>query len=180
MTVYIIGGSGSGKSEFAEKIAVSLNGERRVYIASMIPRGDEGKNKVIRHRTMRQNKGFITIEKYLDLETADIYENDCVLVECMSNLLANEMFEDNGSGEYAVENIKKGIKHISESTKNSVFVSNDVFRDGYQYDEDTEKYIKNLAEVNNYIISKADAAFEVVCGIPIVIKGDVKCLNHWQ
>lgn len=62
MTVYIIGGSGSGKSEFAEKIAVSLNGERRVYIASMIPRGDEGKNKVIRHRTMRQNKGFITIE----------------------------------------------------------------------------------------------------------------------
>ena len=49
MTVYIIGGSGSGKSEFAEKIAVSLNGERRVYISSMIPRGDEGKNKVIRH-----------------------------------------------------------------------------------------------------------------------------------
>lgn len=180
MTVYIIGGSGSGKSEFAEKIAVSLNGERHVYIASMIPRGDEGKNKVIRHRTMRQNKGFITIEKYLDLKTADIDENDCVLVECMSNLLANEMFEDNGSREYAVENIKKGIKHISESAKNSVFVSNDVFRDGYQCDEETEKYIKNLAEVNNYIISKADAAFEVVCGIPIVIKGDVKCLNHWQ
>ena len=104
----------------------------------MIPRGDEGKNKVIRHRTMRQNKGFITIEKYLDLKTADIDENDCVLVECMSNLLANEMFEDNGSREYAVENIKKGIKHISESAKNSVFVSNDVFRDGYQYDEETE------------------------------------------
>ena len=38
MTVYIIGGSGSGKSEFAEKIAVSLNGKRHVYIASMIPR----------------------------------------------------------------------------------------------------------------------------------------------
>ncbi|WP_349666699.1 bifunctional adenosylcobinamide kinase/adenosylcobinamide-phosphate guanylyltransferase, partial [Lacrimispora sp.] len=48
MTSLIIGGSGSGKSEYAENLAVSLGGDRKVYIATMKPWDEECRNRILR------------------------------------------------------------------------------------------------------------------------------------
>ena len=45
----VTGGSGSGKSAFAEALAMEL-GEKRYYIATMYPFGEESKQKIARHR----------------------------------------------------------------------------------------------------------------------------------
>ncbi|MDD5945658.1 MAG: bifunctional adenosylcobinamide kinase/adenosylcobinamide-phosphate guanylyltransferase, partial [Clostridia bacterium] len=91
MVVMITGGSGSGKSELAENIAAALSKGRLIYIAAMIPRGDEGRKRVERHRKMRADKGFETVERYTALAKYDFDAESTVLLECMSNLLANEM-----------------------------------------------------------------------------------------
>ena len=49
-----------------------------------------------RHRKMRAGKGFETVECYTGLKNLDFPENAVVLLECMSNLAANEMFEEKG------------------------------------------------------------------------------------
>lgn len=97
MITLVTGGSGSGKSAFAEKLVLSLTGESYIYLATMQNDGDEETNRrIARHRGMRADKGFVTVEQSMDLSKADIPEGACVLLECLPNLVANEMF-DGGS-----------------------------------------------------------------------------------
>ena len=68
MIELVYGGSGSGKSEFAEKLILDSECENRFYIATMKIFDDEGKKRVERHRKLRGNKNFISIFIYADLE----------------------------------------------------------------------------------------------------------------
>ena len=95
MLYLVTGGSGSGKSEYAENLAVSLKKENLIYIATMFPFDDESLKKIERHKIMRKNKGFLTKECYKNLGDISIYKNSTVLLDCMSNLVANEMYMEN-------------------------------------------------------------------------------------
>lgn len=66
MFILVTGGSGSGKSEFAENIAMKLGG-KMLYVATMKPYDDECLKRIERHRKMRDGKGFRTVECYTDL-----------------------------------------------------------------------------------------------------------------
>lgn len=175
MFVTVIGGSGSGKSEFAENTAVKLGKSRLVYTADMKPYGTEGEMRIKRHRELRKDKGFVTVEKYTALKDLLVEKGDTILIECMSNLLANEMFDEEGTGENSVNEIIEGIDIVSQKCANLIVVTNDIFSDGENYTEETSKYIKNLAEINRYICLKSDVVYEVVCGIPIRLKGEEVC-----
>ncbi|MBR1444628.1 MAG: bifunctional adenosylcobinamide kinase/adenosylcobinamide-phosphate guanylyltransferase [Firmicutes bacterium] len=164
----IYGGSGSGKSEYAETLAVKEGGELK-YIATMIPWGEETEEKIKKHRRARIGKGFETIECYRDIGRLELNENDTVLLECMSNLTANEFFGDGADREKTAEKIVKDIKMISEKCAVLIIVSNNIFDDGTEYDKDTLEYMKCLAEINTRIAEMADDVTEVVCGIGVKI-----------
>ena len=51
-----------------------------------------------------------------------------------------------------------------------VVVTNEIFSDGVRYDEETEAFRKDLAILNRAIASRADAVYEVVAGIPLIMK----------
>lgn len=164
MLVLITGGSGSGKSEFAEKTAAEFGGEM-LYIATMKPYDEECVKRIERHREMRAGKGFGTVECYGSL--ADINEKaDTILLECVSNLMANVMFSENSSD--AFEEITSGI--LGLNCKNLVVVTNEVSSDGIEYDSDTKKYIELIGKINAFLGERADMVYEVVYGIPIRIK----------
>ena len=57
----VTGGSGSGKSAYAEQCILDFGGTRRVYIATMQPFGAEGQARIARHRKMRAAKQFSTM-----------------------------------------------------------------------------------------------------------------------
>lgn len=80
MIVLVTGGSGCGKSTWAEKLIASLPNENRVYIATMQVYDEESVKRVERHRAQRADKGFRTIECEKDLASADI-EDDSILVD---------------------------------------------------------------------------------------------------
>ena len=64
MIALVIGGSGSGKSAYAEQMAVKAAGNGSLYyVATMQVYDEEGKKKVERHQKMRAGKGFLTIEQ---------------------------------------------------------------------------------------------------------------------
>ena len=74
----VTGGSGSGKSAYAEQCILDFGGTRRVYIATMQPFGAEGQARIARHRKMRVAKQFSTIECYTNLkESAGGGGNSC-------------------------------------------------------------------------------------------------------
>ena len=172
----IIGGSGSGKSAYAEDYMVSISEDRKkYYIATMQIFDEEGKRKVERHRMLRGGKGFSTIEQPVDIGKAAEKmeaEDRTALLECVSNLTANEMFsgEVPGTEEVITEKIVGGIAVLNRELTHLVIVSNNVFEDGNVYDKTTMAYIRAMGRINQKLAEMADEVVEVVVGIPIVIK----------
>lgn len=176
MMTLIIGGSGSGKSAYAEDYTISLSEDRKkYYIATMQIFDEEGKRKVERHRMLRGGKGFSTIEQPIDIGKAAEKMEDgerTALLECISNLTANEMFleEVPGTEEVITEKIVGEIAVLNRELTHLVIVSNNVFEDGNVYDKTTMAYIRAMGRINQKLAEMADEVVEVVVGIPIVIK----------
>ena len=172
MFFVVTGGSGSGKSAFAEKLTASLGEGRRIYIATMMCFDEEGKKRISRHRAMRADKHFETLERYTDLAGLEVPEDSILLLECMSNLTANEMFDESGAGERTVEAVMEGICHLREKARHLVVVTNEIFSDGIDYDPETMRYQSYLGQINSEMGRMADQVTEVVYGIPITVKGE--------
>lgn len=170
MMVLISGGSGSGKSSFAEQRIMELSGENRVYLATMQVWGEEDRQRVQKHRLMRQNKGFVTIEQTTCLGQVQLPGNSVVLLEDLSNLCANECFGGSGFNG-AFDRILRDILILKESASSLVIVTNELFSDGITYPEETERYLRLLSSLNQALAERADEVYEVVCGIPICWKG---------
>ncbi len=176
MITLVYGGSACGKSQYAEDTICRLSeGKSKYYIATMQV-GDDEENieRVEKHREMRKEKGFTTIERQVDVKKAldEMTGSKNALLECVSNLVANEMFfggEIIGKTE-TVEKVKDGISKLAEGTENLVVVTNNVFESDSDYDETTLSYMNALGEINAYLSTLADEVFEVVVGIPLRIK----------
>ena len=171
MLVLITGGSGSGKSAYAEERVLGFGKARRIYIATMFPFDEESLKRIDRHRAMRRDKGFETVECYTDLLSAEIPEDSVVLLECMSNLVANEMFQENGAKENTVDAVLQGVKTLLSKARQVVIVTNEIFSDAVSYEEETKEYQKNLGKINQALAVLADEVVEVVYGIPVYGKG---------
>ena len=167
MLTLVYGGAGSGKSALAEKICCSLPRER-VYLATMQAHDAESLARVTRHREQRRGMGFRTLELPCGLAKAAVRQDDNILLEDLSNLLANEMFAENGGGEEAVW---EGIRHLLISCAHLTVVTNEVFTTGACYGDSTLQYLKSLAALNRGIASIGDLVIEAVCGLPNVLKG---------
>lgn len=187
MLAFVIGGGGSGKSAYAEELVCRLSPDKtqkkRYYLATMEVYGEEGKRRVAKHRRAREGKDFITIEQKRNLpeamEKIESLESVCLL-ECMSNLVANEMFQgDTPCSETDVaEKIIKDVAEFSEKMQHLVIVSNNVFEDGIVYDDATMAYNRALGSVNCALARLADLVVEVVVGIPVLQKGKGEKINE--
>lgn len=170
MITLITGGSGSGKSAYAEQKVVEFGELERIYIATMYPFDEESHKRIARHRAMRAEKKFSTIECYTGLKHIKVPKNSCVLLECLSNLTANEMFQENGAKDKVVEEILEGVKNLDRQAKQVVVVTNEIFSDGIEYDEETKQYQQYLGEINRKLSVLAQEVTEVVYGIALQYK----------
>jgi adenosylcobinamide kinase/adenosylcobinamide-phosphate guanylyltransferase len=169
----ITGGSGSGKSAYAEQQVLQAGAGRRIYIATMIPYGEEGKQRVERHRHLRAQKNFETIECYQNLAELTVPKDSIILLECMSNLVANEVFEAGGAGRAAADAVCDGVRHLMEQAAALFIVTNEIFSDGIRYEKETIDYLRQLGEVNSRLSLMADRVTEVVYGIPVQVKSNL-------
>lgn len=197
----VTGGSGSGKSEYGEGLILDIPDGERFYIATMEPSGREAERRIARHRKLREGKGFFTIERPRDLGGLILpgEGRKNVLLECVSNLAANEMFGGGacGSAESAGETgacglaepaqetgpdrlaelarrIVSDIRSLARQADHLVIVTNQVGEDGCCYDRETRTYIALVGRVNQELAKLADQVTEVVFGIPVIVKGEGK------
>lgn len=171
MIVLATGGSGCGKSTWAEKLIASLPNEKRVYIATMQVYDEESVRRVQRHRAQRADKGFVTVECEKDLASAAIEKGSIVLLEDLVNLLANELFDGGDPNR-----IVPALKALAQRCRHLVMVTNDVFSDGVDYAESTRTYLRLLADLNRQAAEMADTVVEVVYSIPVCVKGELPCV----
>lgn len=199
MMELVTGGCGSGKSAYAEMSLCSIflpgSGRRAAedtkenteekkteqkpplyYIATMPSWDKETEKKIERHRIMRSGKGFFTLEWYTDLE-GRLKSGNCppmegagVLVECLSNLTANEMYMESGAGEGTAEAVVRGIMELKRRCAHLVVVTNDVFAESASDTPEMRQYKENLGKINQVLAGEADRVTEVVRGVPCTVK----------
>lgn len=169
--ILVIGGAGSGKSEYAERLCEKLSdGNKKFYLATMKNDGSKAyEERVKRHRKLREGKGFFTLEKERNLSELSFHGNETVLLEDLTNLLSNFLFSD-AKKPCSSTGVLEDVLAVSYKVKNIVIVMNDVFRDGICYDDSTEIFLEELGIVHRMLADKADKVVKVIYGIPVILK----------
>ena len=169
--IYIYGAIASGKSAYAEDYVCRL-GKERVYLALMQVYGEERRKRVKKHRKMREGKKFRTVECQRP-RTGMVKSSEIVLLECMSNFLANTMFQKDGimtDRLLAVEKIQSEIFMLASECKELVIVGNDIFDDEKSYSKEVEEYILAMEELHDWLIKESQQVIEVIFGIAKIVK----------
>ncbi len=176
MLYIVTGGAGSGKSEYAEKLAGELfdvqrksdSSGKKIYLATMHydPKDEEDMRRIMRHRVLRSGKGFLTEEQETNVDRIEAAESDVVLLEDFSNLTANTIFSEGSSADAAVESVLR----LSKKTAALVVVTGEIACDIPNYEESVTQYIAAYTRACASLAENADHVTEVVCGIPLRIK----------
>lgn len=172
MLSLILGGAASGKSAFAERWAEGFP-PPRIYLATLQPCDAECRQRIARHRAMRAGKGFETVERPLDLAGWECPPDAVVLLECLGNLVANELYSGGGAGPAAERAVLAGIARMAQRARAVAVVSNQVFAESAPCDGELRRYLDCMAALHRRLALLADQVVEVVCGIPIWQKGGV-------
>ncbi len=173
MLTLVIGGAASGKSAYAEHLAVQSGGPR-YYLATMQVWDAECAARVAKHRAMRAQKQFATIGMSPKPALGPPAAAGHRPAGSLGNLAANELYRPDGSclpPKQAAEKMLAGINSIAAQCRYLIIVSNEVFSGGADYAGETDLYLQALAMVNNAVAAKADAVCRVVCGLPVYYKG---------
>lgn len=164
--IYLISGSsGSGKSKFAEDEAIKYKG-RKLYIATMENKSSIAKERILKHRNMRQGKGFEVLEKEKFFQNIDLSAYEIVLLECLPNLAANHIY---GGGN--INMLYDDVNYLLQGSENLIIVTNDISSCAVHYDKEVYEYMKILNQTACQIAEQADIVIEVTAGIPIYYKG---------
>lgn len=182
--ILITGGVRSGKSRFAEKVAIGRameTGGQLHYIATGVASDDEMKKRITRHRMERAESSLSwkTWEQpvWIDALASSFCKKDIVLLDCVTTLLNNELFSVQGKWskeflEEVFDRILTGIEMIEESCQELILVSNEVLYEPMKGNDLVVYYSQILGNLHQALVRKANTAFLVEAGIPIVMKGD--------
>lgn len=142
----ISGPNNSGKSLYAESLAVQNEGHPLIYLATMVPQTSENYERIEKHRQQRLGKGFVTIEEPWDIHKIDIPSDSVVLLEDASNLLANGIFLHH---EDALQSYRR-ILALAKRCYKLIVVSIGGLADN-GYDDETSGYIRQLNLLNEML-----------------------------
>lgn len=178
MNVLVIGGAGSGKSAYAERLAAGLS-TTRTYLATMRNEGSEANLRIRRHQQQRRDLGFATIECPHTLPTAERLgsaQSGVVLLDDLGNLAANTLFspdEAMGDPSHVLEQLERQIARLFTECAHVVVVGNEVGCEGLSPYEGTRVWVELMGALCCRTAAHADAVVEVVTGVPHIIKGAI-------
>lgn len=170
--ILITGGQRSGKSTYAEKMALTLS-DTPVYIATAHIWDDEFKHRVDIHKS-RRGPQWENIEEEKELGKINIY-NKVALIDCLTLWCTNFYFEgaENGNEpdiEHTLDRIKQEFDKFTSQEATFIFVTNEIGLGGVSDNPVQRHFTDLLGWVNQYVASKADEVYLMTCGIPVKIK----------
>lgn len=164
--VLVSGPNSSGKSRYAEQLIAGTEGPR-YYIATMIPCTQENHRRIEKHRVQRKDLGFRTIESPYGVGNIPVPQDGIVLLEDVSNLLANALFDR----QISPDRVFADICSLAGRCRMLVAVTiSGLSPDGC--DEETAAYIDALNRLNRKLYDVASAAVSMENGHPVCQKGE--------
>lgn len=165
--VLVTGGQRSGKSGYAQKLALSLSANP-VYLATSRVWDEEFRQRVLRHQADRGPEWTnIEEEKYLSRHNLD---GRVVIIDCVTLWGTNFFFDNDSNVELSLRELKEELNRLVEQQAYLIFVTNEIGLGGVSPDPIQRKFTDLQGWLNQYIASRADEVVLMISGIPMKIK----------
>jgi adenosylcobinamide kinase/adenosylcobinamide-phosphate guanylyltransferase len=181
---FVIGGSRSGKSTFAENKAKEY-GNKVLYIATAVVTDQAMADRVKKHKEQRPNS-WKTLEMYNNFESLinqnEFIESDVILIDCITTMIGNFMFDSNLDFDSCniskvnlleqkiSENVLTLINICNENSKKLIIVSNETGM-GVVPSYYMGNYFRDMSgRINTLIGNKSDFMYFIFSGMPIKLK----------
>lgn len=165
--ILITGGARSGKSSYAEKLALSLS-PNPVYMATARVWDEEFRQRVIRHQEARGPE-WTNLEEEKELSRHDV-SGRVVLIDCVTLWCTNFFFDLQGHVDSSLKAVKEEFNRLTAQDATFIFVTNEIGLGGTSENELQRKFTDLQGWMNQYIAAQADEVMMMVCGIPLKIK----------
>ena len=161
--ILITGGQRSGKSQQAERLALSLS-DNPVYLATAHIWDEEFRKRVEAHKA-RRGAEWTNIEEEKYLSRHDV-TGRTVLIDCCTLWLTNFFSE----GMEDIEEIKEEFDRFTSQEATFIFVTNEIGMGGTSANALQRRFTDFLGWLNQYIAEKADEVVLMISGIKVRIK----------
>ena len=167
--ILITGGARSGKSSYAEKMALKLS-PNPIYMATARVWDEEFRQRVIKHQQARGPE-WTNIEEEKELSKYNV-TGKVILIDCVTLWCTNYFFEYQGNVKQALELAKQEFDRFTTQEATFIFVTNEIGMGGTSENELQRKFTDMQGWMNQYVAAQADEVTLMVCGIPVKIKSE--------
>ena len=164
--ILITGGQRSGKSQYAEKLALSLS-QHPVYVATAHIWDEEFRQRVVRHQE-RRGPQWTNIEEERQLSRHDL-SGRVAVIDCITLWLTNYFFENQEVNE-TLEQVKAEFDRFTDQDATFIFVTNEIGSGGVSDNALQRKFTDLQGWMNQYVAERADEVVLMVSGIPVKVK----------
>ena len=166
--ILITGGQRSGKSEEAERLALSL-AANPVYLATAHVWDDEFRQRVRLHQE-RRGPQWTNIEEEKALSRHDV-SGRVVVIDCVTLWLTNYFFEAEGTDvKDILALVKAEFDRFTAQEATFIFVTNEIGCGGVSENALQRRFTDLQGWMNQYIAQQADEVVLMVSGIPVKVK----------
>lgn len=166
--ILITGGARSGKSGYAEKLALSLS-DAPVYLATARIWDEEFRERVRRHQA-RRGPQWTNIEEEKQLSRHDL-SGRVVLVDCLTLWATNFFFDLESDVDRALAAVQQEFDRFTQQDATFIFVTNEIGMGGTSDNAIQRRFTDLQGWMNQYAAARADEVILMVSGIPVKIKG---------
>lgn len=165
--ILITGGARSGKSCYAEQLALSLS-PNPVYLATSRIWDEEFRQRVLRHQANRGPE-WTNLEEEKALSRHRV-EGRVVLIDCVTLWCTNYFFDLDADTDKALIAAKQEFDRFTAQDATFIFVTNEIGMGGTSESPIQQKFTDMQGWMNQYIAAQADKVVMTVSGIPVTIK----------
>jgi adenosylcobinamide kinase/adenosylcobinamide-phosphate guanylyltransferase len=164
---FITGGTRSGKSSFAQRLAEEQS-KKPVYLATARIWDEDFASRVKRHQDDRDER-WQTVEEEKELSKHD-FGGQTVLLDCITLWLTNFFHDCDYQLEEALQAAKAEWTQFAEQDMILIVVSNELGMGVHPENEMARKFADLQGWMNQFIAAQADSVYLMVSGIGIKIK----------
>ena len=171
MIILITGGTRSGKSSYAQKLALEMS-SNPVYVATAKVWDEDFKERVDKHKSSRDER-WINMEEQRNVSDLPL-SGKVAVVDCVTLWLTNFFSDHKYQIDPSLVAIQKEIDAMKEMDASYIIITNEIGMGVHAETEIGRKFTDLQGWANQYIASIADKVIFMVSGIPVTIKNDSK------
>ncbi len=165
--ILITGGQRSGKSSFAQKLALEKSNSP-IYLATARVWDNDFKQRIAKHRADRDEKWQnLESEKYIHKIQE---QNRVIVLDCITLWLTNIFHDNDYKPEPSLRQAREIWASFIKLNNTVIVVTNELGMGVHPEKEAARKFADIQGWMNQYIAGSANTVYLMVSGIPVKIK----------